>query len=90
MKLKPANYSETELNEILEGLTEYFGHAWRFIEADNIKDVRGEKPKWYTEKRFPLETWILLQRFLDPDMLLGIRFSTKKGSLVRYLMLDNL
>ena len=88
MKLKPANYSETELNEILEGLTEYFGHFWHFIEADNIKDVRGKKPKWYTEKRFPLETWILLQRFLDPDILVGIRFSTKKGSLVRYLMLD--
>ncbi len=88
MKLKPANYSETELNEILEGLTEYFGHLWRFIEADNIKDVRGEKPKWYTETRFPLETWTMLQRFLNPDVLVGIRFSTNKESRVKYLMLD--
>ena len=88
MKLKPANYSQTALNEILEGYNQYFGHFWHFIEADNIKDVRGKKPDWYTETRFPLETWTMLQRFLDPDLLVGIRFSTKKGSLVRYLMLD--
>ncbi len=88
MKLKPANYSETALNEILEGFTQHFGHLWRFIEADNIKDVRGEKPKWFTETRFPLETWTLLQKFLDPDVLVGIRFSTNKESRVKYLMLD--
>lgn len=84
MKLKPANYSNTALTEILEGFTKYFGHLWHFIEAENTDN----KPQWLTETRFPLETWTLLQRFLNPDVLVGIRFSTKKESQVKYLMLD--
>ncbi len=88
MKLKPANYSETALTEIKEGLLTYFNHLWRFIEAENTEDLRIEKPKWVTEKRFPLEIPTLLRRFLDLNLLVGIRFNTNKESRVRYLMID--
>ena len=88
MKLKPANYSDTALTEIKEGLSKYFNHLWRFIEADNIEDLRGKKPKWFTENRFPLEIPTLLRRFLEPNLLVGIRFSTNKESMVEYLMID--
>ena len=88
MKLKPANYNNQASNETLEGLIKYFGHFWHFIEADNTEEARDKKPKWYTENRFPLEIPTLLRRFLDPEILVGIRFSTSRDSTTNYLMID--
>ncbi len=63
-------------------LNQYFPHLWDFIEADAPEP--GERPQWYTETGFRLNTRVLISRLLDPDKLIGVRFNKE----TRYALLD--
>jgi len=61
---------------------QYFNHGWNFIFAP--VPAPGEKPDWVTENAYPLEPRNLWQQFLNPRLLLGLRF----GQRTRYTVLD--
>lgn len=63
-------------------LNQYFPHLWDFIEADTPEP--GERPQWYTETGFRLNTRVLISRLLNPDKLIGVRFNKE----TRYGLLD--
>ncbi len=60
----------------------YFNHPWNFIFAPT--PAAGERPDWVTENAYPLEPRNLWQQFLNPRLLLGLRF----GQRTRYIVLD--
>ncbi|MGI2904762.1 hypothetical protein [Tolypothrix sp. VBCCA 56010] len=61
---------------------EYFHHPWHFINAPT--PPAGERPKWTTETRYPLQPRNLWSLYQNPDQLLGLRFGTETN----YLLLD--
>lgn len=73
-----------------EGMTAsmlgWFGlfHHWDFIYSDTVEG----KPDWLTNDRHPLNTRTLYYRWKRVDQLIGVRFQTKRGGNVAYIMLD--
>ncbi|BAY95729.1 MULTISPECIES: hypothetical protein [unclassified Tolypothrix] len=61
---------------------QYFYHPWGFIYAPVPSE--GERPAWQTESRYPIQPRNLWSQYLNPDVLLGLKF----GKWTRYLMLD--
>ncbi|MBD2166438.1 hypothetical protein H6G04_18745 [Calothrix membranacea FACHB-236] len=61
---------------------QYFYHPWGFIYAP--VPGNGERPAWQTESRYPIQPRNLWSQYLNPDVLLGLKF----GKWTRYLMLD--
>jgi hypothetical protein len=62
--------------------TEFFNHPWDFIEAS--VPLPGERASWKTVNRYPLQPRNLWDKYLEPDLLLGLRF----GSFTKYFVLD--
>ncbi len=62
--------------------TSFFNHPWDFIEA-NVP-LPGERAMWHTVNRYPLQPRNLWDKYLEPDLLLGLRF----GSFTRYFVSD--
>ena len=61
---------------------ERFPNYWGFIEAEAPES--GEKARWRTETRYPLEARVAWKKYLDEDILLGVRFV----AYTLYLLLD--
>jgi hypothetical protein len=61
---------------------QYFHHGWSFLEADMPE--WGERPKWRTETRYPLQPRNLWSDYNDDETLLGLSF----GSQTNYMLLD--
>jgi hypothetical protein len=61
---------------------QYFYHPWGFIYAPVPQ--AGERPAWQTETRYPIQPRNLWSQYLNPDVLLGLKF----GKWTRYAMLD--
>ena len=76
-KLKPLSPADSLGQHFLK----YFNHPWGYIYAPAIP---GEKPHWQTESRYPLQPRNLWQQYLNPNVLLGLRF----GKYTRYVVLD--
>ena len=82
------HYDDSSSKRLLPGdflgqrFVQYFQHCWKFIEASVPK--YGERPSWHTESRYPLELRTLWSKYLNPDLLLGLRF----GSYTNYFLLD--
>ncbi|MBC1259663.1 hypothetical protein, partial [Trichormus variabilis] len=60
----------------------HFHHGWGFIYAPTPNT--GERPNWRTETRHPLEPRNLWQQYLNPNILIGLRFDKETN----YLLLD--
>ena len=57
-------------------------HGWDFIEAKSLPE-RGHPP-WQRVKKFPLEPRSLMERWRDPEQLVGVSF----GKETNYLLAD--
>lgn len=60
----------------------YFHNGWRYIQAS--VPLPGGRPQWFTEKRYPLEPRNLWSKYLNEEILLGIR----PRAYTNYLMMD--
>jgi hypothetical protein len=60
----------------------YFHHGWSFLEADMPE--WGERPKWRTETRYPLQPRNLWSDYNDEETLLGLSF----GSQTNHMLID--
>ncbi|MBW4547437.1 MAG: hypothetical protein KME25_23795 [Symplocastrum torsivum CPER-KK1] len=60
----------------------FFNHPWDFLVAPVPEP--GEKTQWTTKNRYPLQPRNLWEMYLDPNMILGLRF----GSETRYALID--
>lgn len=58
----------------------YFHHGWGFIYAPTPKS--GERPQWQTENRYPIQPRNLWQQYINPDVMLGLRFAKETNYLV--------
>ena len=76
-KLKPLPPADSLGQHFLK----YFNHPWGYIYAPALT---GEKPHWQTESRYPLQPRNLWKQYLNPNVLLGLRF----GKYTRYVVLD--
>ena len=76
-KLKPLPPADSKSQHFLK----YFNHPWGYIYAPALT---GEKPYWQTESRYPLQPRNLWKQYLNPNVLLGLRF----GKYTRYVVLD--
>ncbi|ACC85371.1 hypothetical protein [Nostoc punctiforme] len=70
------------LDPLGQRFLEYFHHGWGFIYAPTPKS--GERPQWQTETRYPLQPRNLWQQYLNPDVLIGLRFTKQTN----YLLID--
>ncbi|MGF1979795.1 MAG: hypothetical protein RMY30_029995 [Nostoc sp. CmiSLP01] len=70
------------LDPLGQRFLEYFHHGWGFIYAPTPKS--GERPQWQTETRYPLQPRNLWQQYLNPGVLLGLRFTKETN----YLLID--
>ncbi|QLE59872.1 hypothetical protein [Nostoc sp. TCL26-01] len=70
------------LDPIGQKFLEYFHHGWGFIYAPTPKS--GERPHWQTENRYPIQPRNLWQQYLNPEVLLGLRFTKETN----YLLID--
>ncbi|MBL1178802.1 hypothetical protein [Pantanalinema sp. GBBB05] len=70
----PALATLPPLNDFLA----LFPHRFDFLWAEHVRP--GDRPKWHTESRYPLNDYTILQG----DYLYGVRF----GKQTQYIMLD--
>jgi len=60
----------------------YFSHQWDFLEA--TLSETGQTVDWCSESRYPLQPRNLWEKYLEKNLILGLRF----GSFTKYLLLD--
>ena len=50
----------------------WFNHGWHSIYAK--QPAPGEKTQWFTEVKYPLQLRNLWEKYLKPDIIVGLRF----------------